>query len=209
MLLGPLWGQVVVMELLNYGHELMWGGWGGDAALQVQAMGVGCVPRAWGMLRRKIKMVMRELKGSVFAPGMDAMQTGVRGWTRALEKGKLFLLSCWSAAIAWAPSYCRVLVTLCWMDKPSWDSPILALCGFVPTFNRETVVQSRKANEVSGAVLLSDLSLEKSILMSHPDGKQLKPVGCIYSLWCSAVSLTSAPQQNPFVMQDGTGVEIN
>ena len=57
-------------------------------------MGVGCVPRAWGMLRRKIKMVMKELKGSVIAAGMDAMQSGVRGWTRALGKGKLFLLSC-------------------------------------------------------------------------------------------------------------------
>lgn len=204
MPLGPLWGQVVVMELLNYGHELMWGGWGGDAALQVQAMGVGCVPRAWGMLRRKIKMVTRELKGGVTAPGMDAMQTGVRGWTRALEKGKLFLLSCRRAAIAWALSYCCVLVTLCWMDKPSWDSPILALCGFVPTFKSKTVVQSRKANELSGAVLLWFI-----LRKEHPDGKQLKPVGCIYSLWCSAVSLTCAPQQNPFVIQDGTGVEIN
>ena len=55
---------------------------------------MGCVPRAWGVLRRKIEMVMRELQGGVTAAGMDAMQRGVRGWTRVLEKGKLFLLSC-------------------------------------------------------------------------------------------------------------------
>lgn len=44
MLLGSLQGQMMVMELLNYGHELVWGGWGGGAALWVLASGVGCVP---------------------------------------------------------------------------------------------------------------------------------------------------------------------
>lgn len=86
-----------------------------------------------------------------------------------------------------------------------WGGGGGALCGFVPTFNSKAVVQSMKANELSGAVLLW-LILRKE----HPDDSPIRePVGCVYSLWCSVASVTSAPRPNPFLMQDGTGVETN
>lgn len=205
MLLGSIREQTVVMKLLNYGDRFVWGGWGSDAV--VQAPGVGCVPRAWGMLRRGNRDGNRGAEGGVSAAGMDAMQRGANGWTGMLEKGKLFLLSCWRAAIAQALNHHCVLGTLCWMPKPSWDSPILAVHGCAPF---STVKQLYRAwKQMSSQVLcFSDLSLEKGILMSVPRGKRLKPGGCIYSLWCSAASLTPALWQNPFVTQDGTGVEI-
>lgn len=47
----------------------------------------------------------------------------------------------------------------------SWEFPTLALHSFMSTFESKAVVQNMKASQLSGAVLISDLSLEKSILM--------------------------------------------
>lgn len=63
------------MELPNDGRELVGGGRGGGAALRVR--GVGCVPRARGTLRRKTKMVTRELKGGVAAGGSAEQSEGM------------------------------------------------------------------------------------------------------------------------------------
>lgn len=66
----------------------------------------------------------------------------------------------------------------------------------MPTFESKAVVQNTKANELSGAVLISDLSLEKSILMSFPGGEQLKPVAVFTA--CGALQPDLCSVAKPF-----------
>lgn len=114
------------------------------------------------------------------------------GMDHGFGKRKAVLLSSWATATKALNCSCVGDTVL--EAKPSWDCPILALHKLMPTFESKAVVQNTKANELSGAVLISDLSLEKSILMSFPEGEQLKPVAVFTACGAQQPDLCSVAQ---------------
>lgn len=137
----------------------------------------------WG----EIEMVVRE----VSLHGSDVMWREARGWTRALEKAKLFLLSYWRAATAQAQSYRCALVTLCWMNgrfqlrlaHPSF------VCLSAPFQQQISCTECE-----SKWALVCCASLQFMLIKTHPDDVSLAGEAAETScLYLQLVALCSEP----------------
>ena len=211
MLLGSLWAQVVVMELLNYGDGLVWGAW-------VVVLPCRCRHRLWVVCPEPGVCWGRQPRwqwGSWRREGGSRVSWdechAKRSEGMAQGAGKMKAVT----PVLLKSSNCRrPEIFLCVGDTVLTGQTQLRLAHpsfvwFCTHFQQQSSCTGCESKWALGCCASLWFILRKEHPDVSPQGKGLEPVNCTYSLWGSAASPTSAPWQKPVVAHDCTGVEIN